>query len=445
MGQSETSQRLRLLLLGKSPRSAKEICQQLEISQPVFSRALATLKAEILISGRARATRYALRREIPGVGSSIPLFRVDAEGVVAHFANLQAIHPKGFFLEVNAEKSQGQFFEDLPYLLDDLRPAGFLGRLVPKAHPVVGYPQDIRNWNSDHCLHYFTNFGWNLIGDLILGEPALEIFLKRSQGQAIQNSPIISERDRPFAYPKLASEVLTFGDAGSSAGGEQPKFLVVGKKAETLTHLLVKFSPRQQGALAQRRADLLVCEHIAHQTLSRFGKAAAQSEILQSDSTTFLEVQRFDRIGINGRKGIISLAALDAQFVGSVGTWKAASQQLLVRGTVDEATHQEICWLELFGRSIGNTDMHLWNISFFTEDNKVTALTPVYDMLPMLYAPQHEQLIERQLEPPVESPLYGAIFKEVTEAAAAFWRAVSVDQRISAEFREIARKNITPL
>lgn len=58
---------------------------------------------------------------------------------------------------------------------------------------------------------------------------------------------------------------------------------------------LVKFAQPTAGEAAERWADLLVCEHLALQCLRDAGVPAAASEILQTDTHTFLEVQRFDR------------------------------------------------------------------------------------------------------------------------------------------------------
>jgi hypothetical protein len=40
-----------------------------------------------------------------------------------------------------------------------------------------------------------------------------------------------------------------------------------------------------------------------------------------------------------------------------------------------------------FGQLIGNTDMHNGNLSFMSEENCPLELSPVYDMLPMTFAP----------------------------------------------------------
>lgn len=55
---------------------------------------------------------------------------------------------------------------------------------------------------------------------------------------------------RAQRYPRLAAEVLQWGPAGSSAGGEHPKFLATRGDGAAV---LVKFSP----PLTDRIADLL--------------------------------------------------------------------------------------------------------------------------------------------------------------------------------------------
>lgn len=52
-------------------------------------------------------------------------------------------------------------------------------------------------------------------------------------------------------------------------------------------------------------------------------------------------------------------------------------------------THQSVAQTEViwaFGRLIANSDMHAGNLSFYLSEPPF-ALTPVYDMLPMAYAP----------------------------------------------------------
>jgi hypothetical protein len=93
--------------------------------------------------------------------------------------------------------------------------------------------------------------------------------------------------------------------------GEQPKFLARLDEEDRQTHVLVKFSPPHASATARRWADLLRCEHWAHQLLASTGVAARQSRWFSFADRTCLEVERFGRIGTEGRRGSASLLALD--------------------------------------------------------------------------------------------------------------------------------------
>ena len=52
-----------------------------------------------------------------------------------------------------------------------------------------------------------------------------------------------------------------------------------------------------------------------------------------------------------------------------------------------------------FGSLIANTDTS-GNLAFFKVQRASFRLAPVYDMLPMMYAPEHDQLTARSFEPP---------------------------------------------
>lgn len=423
-------------LQGAGPSSSEEISQRLGISQPAFSRLISRAGPDLLILGKARKTRYAWRREIPDVGFSAPVYEVLENGKPVHFATLHSIWPKGFYLESKEKNVGGIFFEDLPYFLEDLRPSGFLGRLIPRRHPELQFPDDVRLWSADHCLRYLVRFGSNLVGDFIVGDAAFELHLA-----SIKNSPdLVSLDDRPTAYAKMADDVLIFGPAGSSAGGEQPKFLAT--TGDKHTQVIVKFSPPVKDEISERMADLLVCEHIAHGVLKKHGFAAVKSELLTGSGRTFLEIERFDRAESAGRRGLISLGALASQFTGSFGSWSAISMELVRRRIINESVHTVIRELELFGKLIANTDMHSANLSFFMKGTEIQGLAPAYDMLPMMYAPQHAQLIERPFVLPLPMPTDSHIWPRALSAAKDFWDRVRSWERISAGFRSIARLNL---
>ncbi len=136
-----------------------------------------------------------------------------------------------------------------------------------------------------------------------------------------------------------------------------------------------------------------------------------------------------------GRKGIISLAALNNQFVGSLGSWPEIATDLKKRKLINSELGDRIRLIYLFGRLIGNTDMHNWNLSFFCQKFQITGLAPVYDMLPMFFAPQNEQIIDRKLPIPKPTLQDRNVWKECFKMANSFWRAVQQDKRISTEFK----------
>ena len=84
--------------------------------------------------------------------------------------------------------------------------------------------------------------------------------------------------------------------------------------------------------------------------------------------------------------------------------------------------------------------MHKGNLSF------VPALpmrvAPVYDMLPMMYAPlAGGELPTPQYTPALPTPQVRGLWLEACAAALAFWLSASVDERISAGFRKTCSNN----
>lgn len=78
---------------------------------------------------------------------------------------------------------------------------------------------------------------------------------------------------------------------------------------------MVKFSELPNSPVSQRWRDLLWAEHLALTTLRQAGVPAAASAVIDHEGQRFLEVIRFDRVGTLGRKALMSLSALDAEFV----------------------------------------------------------------------------------------------------------------------------------
>jgi hypothetical protein len=114
---------------------------------------------------------------------------------------------------------------------------------------------DPQKWPEDDILYMLAHFGHDTAGNYIIGEPAYRRHLEAMQ----QGLATTSEA----GYPALATAAMQAGDAGSSAGGEFPKFTAFREHAGHRAHVIVKFSGNDHTPGVQRWSDLLVCEHLA--------------------------------------------------------------------------------------------------------------------------------------------------------------------------------------
>lgn len=425
---------LRTALL-RGPIAGSDAARALGISQPTFSRLVKAFADRVVVTGSGRNTAYLAAREILDSGRSVPLTEVLPDGTTRTLGMLRGVLPKAFLFEPLA--AARAYFDDLPYFLADLRPAGFLGRLIPRQHPELNFANDISLWTADNVVAYASKLGWDLPGNLILGVPAFQSFLKNTQHAA----GYVPDHSREQEYPQRAENVLAAGDAGSSAAGEQPKFLV--PRSADGRAALVKFSPANTNPVSERVADLLVAEHVASETMRAYGQQTAKTEVFIAGGRTFLESERFDRLPGYGRRGVISLFALDAQFAGHLGSWIASTEALVAAKVLPAEVAVLVRWRQRFGELIGNTDMHGGNLAFFTEALEPVALAPVYDMGPARYAPRQNELLSLSpLNPPLPEPYDAPIWGEVCEAAASFWNGVAQHPLISSAFRALAVVNV---
>ena len=212
-------------------------------------------------------------------------------------------------------------------------------------------------------------------------------------------------------------------------------------------HVLVKFSGSDEAPGTRRWSDLLVCEHLASEVVrTALRIETARSVIHQAAGRTFLEVIRFDRHGLRGRSALCSWAALNNALFGMAGRpWSDAADRLFERGWLDAATREAMLRIWYFGQLIGNTDMHDGNLSFLPGTSTLQ-LAPIYDMLPMMYAPQRGvELPVRTFIPSLPMPGHSGAWREAARAAAEFWHRASVDPRISMAFRRICADNAPAL
>ena len=428
--------------LNSGTASSAELEQLLGQSQSTLSRILRGLmgSGRVIRLGRTRGARYALLREIEEIGARWPLRRIDERATVHEIGTLHALAGEEYFLQASSKTfSWSGLTRGLPYYLQDQRPAGFLGRAVPRRYPELALPQRVIDWNDDHYLRYLTQRGSDTVGDLVLGDRALDEAL-----QSMHRRPTIREDERATRYPQLVDEVMEGGLPGSSAHGEHPKFAAL-LEAGTARQVLVKFSPSISTRVGQRWSDLLVAEHLAHEILRGDGIAAAQSRIEHFADRTYVETVRFDRAGREGRVGVTSLFAIDSALYGKLDNWIDAGKRLAGDRRIDADALGTIRLLATFGALIANTDRHLGNLACFDRHDGRFSLAPVYDMLPMLYAPEHDELPDRIFEPPAPSADSLNAYGRARALAEKYWRACAGESRIGAEFRAIAGENLRAL
>lgn len=181
-------------------------------------------------------------------------------------------------------------------------------------------------------------------------------------------------------------------------------------------------------------ADLLIAEYTALQVLKKYGFPASKAELVFAKNRVFLEYSRIDRVGRYGRRGTSSLSGIDSAFIGAGGgPWAQAMRKGEAYFRAEDIELAERIYD--FGLAIGNTDMHFGNISFYVEHDLPFALAPIYNMLPMFYAPLSDGTLRNE---PLQSipPT-----KESREMAKNFWKSIAANANVSASFRRIAKQN----
>jgi serine/threonine protein kinase HipA of HipAB toxin-antitoxin module len=240
----------------------------------------------------------------------------------------------------------------------------------------------------------------------------------------------------------MAEAAISGAPVGSSAGGEHPKFTAIVQRGAQLRHVLVKFSPAVKDWSGERWSDLLIAEHLASNALVDVGVTAAATELVFCGKRTFLESTRFDRTGERGRIGTVSLAALVDHHLGRRDNWTSAAVRLKALRVLSAESAEAVRRAATFGQLIGNTDMHFGKLSFFSSFQGTLSLAPVYDMLPMAYAPvAGEELPQASFEPPLPAAGNLDIWPAVAERAETYWREVAEHEHISSGFGSLAARN----
>ncbi|MFT3816902.1 MAG: HipA domain-containing protein [Rubrivivax sp.] len=351
-----------------------ELQAALAVSQPTLSRRLAQAGGRVLALGRGRATRYALPQPILGHAARQPLWWIDEAGAPQPLGEISLL--QGGWLHLQGPGLDLLTRERLPWLLAPLAPQGFLGRLLAKRLAAAGLDGNPERWSLAQTLFAALAVP-DAPGAIVLGEPA---------ASALPRLPAQAEGE---ALDALAQDVAATLPMGSSAGGEQPKFLAT---AADGAPLLVKFSPPRGTPFGERWHELLHAEALALQVLAAQGVPVAAARIVEAPRRTYLLSTRFDRVGAHGRRHVLPIGALHEAFVGGPYThWAATAQALERQRRLPAGTAAQVQALLHFGRLIGNSDMHAGNLSLVLARDDLGAgrfsLAPVYDMLPMRWCP----------------------------------------------------------
>lgn len=437
------------LLQGGDPVPAGELVEKLAVSRPVLSRLVTEAGDQVRRVGKARATAYVATALVrPNMW---PLYRMGADANMEELGTLHALRGDSFLFEPSGDRPNlmravdgpAGYFPGLPWFLDDVRPQGFLGRsLAHRLGRTLGVPEDLKSWQSRDNLLGILHGGTS-VGDLLLGQAAIDRALLDVDAP-LDRVDVASRHDD---YAIRAKEALDGEEVGSSPGGEQPKFTATVVTTTGRYAALVKFALPSLNPLGARWADLLVCEHLALSTLREAGFPASCTQLLRSDEYVFLEVERFDRTAdVLGRRGFVSLLALDAAFIGEgPRDWGLAGEQLVDERLITHDTAENIARLHWFGRLIGNTDMHLGNIGFHLIDDGPLPLCPAYDMLPMYMAPSAQTGNIRALAPiNINAPSRAGqapFIAWAAQLAMRFWQRVA-ESEVAPEIQAVAQQNI---
>jgi hypothetical protein len=443
-----------LRLQAGGPQPAQALAATFRVDRSNISRALARpeLASQLVRLGTTRGTNYALRRSVRGLGDTFAVRRVDAAGRAEEWAQLVALHG-GWQLRwadpARAPEWAGVLFglggyaEGFPFFLGEVRPQGYMGRAIGRSLSLsLNLPPDPRGWSDDDTLVYLQGAGDDLPGDLVVGD----VPLRRVQDRVLHPPVALPASERVARYIELANAGGFIGEApGSSVEGEQPKFLVTlvdnEHGVDVVTPTLVKFTDVLSTPTGRRWADLLVAEAHALALLHAQGEAHAAPRLMEAGDRFFMETPRYDRVGVHGRRGVVSLRALHDAFDGSDATqWPVAAAHLRARGLIDDAALRSIRLRYAFGHLIGNTDMHFGNLAFWLDDTLPFRIAPAYDMLPMLWAPTPGNATPApEFAPAPPLPADRELWLEAAGWAEAFWQRVVADARLSPGFAAHAR------
>ncbi len=408
-------------------------------SQPSMSLAIASLGSRVCKLGAARSTRYALTQPILGLPASQPITLTTEQGLLLDFGDLTFLQGQ----QTHVRATQGtQWLTDknrLPWFLEPLRPHGFLGRQLSRLAPNL--PADPDAWTAEQVLY---------MAALHAGDPPGAFNLGLAAGRLMLDAPV-GTVDRSTHYDAMARGIGSTLPAASSAGGEQPKFVTeIAVAATKFQHLIVKFSPPRGTPFGERWHDLLHLEHLALTVLRERGVAAATTRVVESKERTYLESERFDRVGIQGKRHVVAATSIHDEFIKIPRqNWVVTCAALAAQKLLSANDLHSVACQYFFGQYIGNTDMHFGNLSFFVNDvvKPTFTVTPAYDMLPMMWRPSvHSgELDASPVKQQHQIAGYAAQALAAREWAIDYWERATKLQALSSALAEASCANVKRL
>jgi HipA-like C-terminal domain len=407
----DLSESIAALLARGEPLTAAQLAAATQKSVSSISLAVQKLGGRVHRIGAARSTKYALKKDILGLDAQQALLwnGPDMEGnMPQHWGHLTYLH--GDRLHVKSQERSWLTQGKLPWFLTPLRPLGFLGRELARSRQ--DFPPDPDRWTLEQVLHVAIDKVDDVSG----------AFFFNSIETTNWSAPNIATGPAQH-YDLLAQQIGTSLPAGSSAAGDQPKFLVNRRSAGCF---LIKFSPPRGTPFGERWNAMLLLEKLALDILQVHGILSANTQIIQSTKRTYLQSQRFDRNVDHQMRHVVAIAALHDEFAGgSWMNWVTTSEGLAKKGMITAQELSHIASIFTFGHFIGNTDMHSGNLSFFVDDviKPTIRLAPVYDMLPMMWKPDIHQgaLSDSPVRPQRMPTGFSAEQAQAREWAIEFW------------------------
>ncbi|MBS2024345.1 MAG: HipA domain-containing protein [Deltaproteobacteria bacterium] len=318
---------------------------------------------------------------------------------------------------------------DHPWVFEDMAPDGYLATQFARWFPELGLPPKRDLWAASDVLRVLTTYGNDLPGNLLIGDESLERF--REQRKL---PPLDLVQLRTHHYPRFVAMALS-ERAGSSVGGARPKLVVdVGDG----TGLIVKFSPPLSTAPGRRWASLLRMEALASNVLGASTISAVRAASWSIGGREYLEVERFDRLLGGGRRGHVTLYNLGIALFETYADPEPVIDGLVRAGHLSATDARIFARIHAFSHAIGNDDTHLGNYGLIIDDNGRASLAPAYDVLPMAFAPKHDELPDDRVGPfakPADAP--------TQELVRHYAELVDADTDLDPDFKKLWRSKLT--